>query len=275
MDVTRYSDVKRFLERVSPTLSLSPSENNVILGIASMVAGSGSSCFAATVEDAGELALAALWTPPHRLLLSRAADAPVQALATYLREQNLAPPGVLAPTDTARAFARSWSADERGVKVTFRQRIYEVTRVVPPTAASGSLRLARADEEDVLTSWARSFHADAEIEPISEEAARKAVASRTAQSTLFVWEDGGVPVSMAALARSVATRVAINYVYTPDALRGRGYAKACVAALSQRELAAGKAAVCLVADLANPVSNRVYLSIGYVPVTDADVLDFV
>lgn len=274
MDVTRYSEVKRFLERVSPTLSASPSENNLVLGIASMVASAGGSCFAATVEDAGELALAAVWTPPHRLILSRAADAAVDALVAFLREKDLSPAGVLGPNDTARAFARRWSEGERPVKLAFRQRIYEVTRVVHPQGVAGSLRLARAEDEDLLTGWAQRFHADAEIEPITVEAARKAVASRTAQSALFVWEDGGVPVSMAATARAVATRVAVNYVYTRDALRGRGYAKACVAAVSERELAAGKAAVCLVADLANPVSNQVYLSIGYVPVSDMEVLDF-
>lgn len=61
-------------------------------------------------------------------------------------------------------------------------------------------------------------------------------------------------------------------VYTPPAARGRGYASACVAALSQRVLDDGAHFCMLYTDLANPVSNAIYQRIGYVPV--ADVTDW-
>ena len=68
--------------------------------------------------------------------------------------------------------------------------------------------------------------------------------------------------------------VRIGPVYTPPERRGRGYASAATAALSQRLLDAGAEEVLLYTDLANPVSNSIYQRIGYRPVEDRVVLAF-
>jgi predicted GNAT family acetyltransferase len=57
-------------------------------------------------------------------------------------------------------------------------------------------------------------------------------------------------------------------VYTPPERRGRGYATALVAVVSQRALDAGAAACSLYTDLANPTSNKIYDAVGYRPVRD-------
>ena len=54
----------------------------------------------------------------------------------------------------------------------------------------------------------------------------------------------------------------MNLCYTPPRLRGRGYATACVAALTQRILDQGDRAI-LYTNLANPTSNLIYRRIGY------------
>ncbi len=74
---------------------------------------------------------------------------------------------------------------------------------------------------------------------------------------------------MAAWAGRTPNGLRINYVYTPPELRGRGYATACVAALSRALLEAGNRYCCLYTDLANPTSNAIYRRIGYRPVCDA------
>jgi predicted GNAT family acetyltransferase len=51
--------------------------------------------------------------------------------------------------------------------------------------------------------------------------------------------------------------------YTPLEQRGKGYATACVAALSQRLLTGGRHFCTLFTDLANPTSNRIYQRIGF------------
>ena len=57
----------------------------------------------------------------------------------------------------------------------------------------------------------------------------------------------------------------INLVYTPPEYRRKGYATACVAALSQMLLDRGYQYYFLSTDLANPISNHIYQAIGYQP----------
>jgi predicted GNAT family acetyltransferase len=51
-------------------------------------------------------------------------------------------------------------------------------------------------------------------------------------------------------------------------LRGRGYAGACTAAVSQTILDGGAQFCTLFTDLSNPTSNGIYQRIGYRPVCD-------
>jgi predicted GNAT family acetyltransferase len=67
----------------------------------------------------------------------------------------------------------------------------------------------------------------------------------------------------------------IGPVYTPPALRKRGYASALTAALSQELLDSGRKFCFLFTDLANPTSNRIYQQIGYQAVCDVDEYRFV
>ena len=64
-------------------------------------------------------------------------------------------------------------------------------------------------------------------------------------------------------------------MYTPPQARGRGYATALVAALSQALLDEGRQRLFLITDLANPVSNSIYAKIGYRPQSDLFHFDFV
>ena len=57
--------------------------------------------------------------------------------------------------------------------------------------------------------------------------------------------------------------VRIGPVYTPEALRGHGYASAVTAALSEHLLNQG-ATVMLHADADNPTSNAIYQRLGFV-----------
>ncbi|MDQ3898266.1 MAG: GNAT family N-acetyltransferase, partial [Actinomycetota bacterium] len=89
---------------------------------------------------------------------------------------------------------------------------------------------------------------------------------------LWLWDDGG-PVSMAARSDEVAGVVRVAFVYTPPEHRGRGYAAASVAALSQRSVAEGLECV-LYAQLENPTSNAIYRRIGYEPVVEVLIYRF-
>jgi uncharacterized protein len=84
-----------------------------------------------------------------------------------------------------------------------------------------------------------------------------------------LWEHDGAAVAMAGFQGKTPSGVRISWVYTPPQLRGRGYASALVAALSQQLLASGNRWCFLYTDLANPTSNGIYQRLGYQPVCDA------
>jgi hypothetical protein len=67
----------------------------------------------------------------------------------------------------------------------------------------------------------------------------------------------------------------VGYVYTPPESRGRGYASACVAALSQGLLDGGVEFCVLYTDLSNPTSNAIYTRLGYYPIDDVRDIDLV
>jgi predicted GNAT family acetyltransferase len=73
---------------------------------------------------------------------------------------------------------------------------------------------------------------------------------------------------MAGLSGKTRHGIRVNLVYTPPNLRKKGYATACVAALTQRMLDSDKQFCCLYTDLANPTSNSIYQKIGYQPICD-------
>jgi predicted GNAT family acetyltransferase len=90
---------------------------------------------------------------------------------------------------------------------------------------------------------------------------------RIGRNELFLWVDGQ-PCSMAAWSGTTPNSVRIGFVYTPPGQRGRGYASACTARVSQQALDAGYRFCFLFTDLSNPTSNAIYQAIGYEPVCD-------
>ena len=279
MHVVDHPDGAALLARARELLETNEAENNLQLGICAGLAASPPPAerrpYLATVEEGGIVAAVAVWTPPLNLVLSRAPVEALGALVSELRARDVSLPGVLAPDETAESFAELWSQQGGGPwRVTIRERIYQLTSVSPPAhPVSGRIREAALSDRDVLVRWVRGFSTESGLDPMSEVAALREVQRRIEQRTLFVWEDGEL-ASMAATAGPTARGVRINLVYTPQELRRRGYASACVAVLSQLLLDSGRTFCFLYADRANPTSNGIYQQIGYQKVADVTMITF-
>jgi predicted GNAT family acetyltransferase len=96
---------------------------------------------------------------------------------------------------------------------------------------------------------------------------------------ILLWEDGGVPVSLAGWGGPTPNGIRVGPVYTPPELRGRGYATALSADLSQRLLdgrlfEGGRRFCFLYTDLANPTSNAIYERVGYRRVAESAEIVF-
>ena len=276
VELTRYSDVDRFLEVATPFLIRREAEHNLFFGItATLRADPGlytEPPYLATVGSGDRLVAAALRTPPFRLALSEVDDpAAVALIAADVLDDDL--PGVQGPVEVVRTFVEERRA--RGgppAHLETSERIYRLTEVIPPQPVPGFARPAMAADRDRIREWVWAFHLEAlgdDDRADAEESADRWIAGRG--RTLNVWEVHGAIVSLVGVTGPTPNGIRIGPVYTPPESRGRGYASALTAAVSQAQLDAGRTFVFLFTDLANPTSNHIYQAIGYEPVSDMDV----
>jgi hypothetical protein len=184
----------------------------------------------------------------------------VVAVVDVIADAGVDLPGVIGDAATAASFAGQWTERrESAAEPAMGQRIYEVELVDPPAGVPGELRPAVPSDRDLLVDWLRHFQDD--VGEHGAETAETVVERRLPAGHFWIWDDGG-PASMAATTEPVAGVARIGAVYTPVDRRRRGYAGACVAAVSAGVLAAGRRCI-LYTDLGNPTSNSVYRRIGY------------
>jgi uncharacterized protein len=141
--------------------------------------------------------------------------------------------------------------------------------IVPAPLENGSIvcRPPRADERELLGEWRFAYHIETLGSPDSEETRQHSAAlldAQIADGDVWVATDaasGPAPVSLAAFNATLPDIVQLGGIYTPPALRGRGYAKAAVAhsLLVARERGASRA----VLFTENPSAARSYEAVGF------------
>ncbi|HTJ84059.1 MAG TPA: GNAT family N-acetyltransferase, partial [Polyangiaceae bacterium] len=221
--------------------------------------------------------LFALRTPPFAMTMALGSTEAAHELGrarALAEEKGEVPPlpGVVAPTALARAFAEGFAdASGRLGDVKTRLRLYDLERVEPPKRLPrGSFRAAEARDVESLVAFYAAF-----VEELGGPSVgvRSTVERGVLGGRMYVWEVDGEPVSMAQRGGDTPNSTRLNLVFTERASRGKGYAAACVAAVSQAVFDSGKRFACLNADLANATSNALYLRLGYRPVCDLDEWD--
>jgi predicted GNAT family acetyltransferase len=277
MDLRHFADADGFLAAARTFLVRREAEHNLILGICSSLGETPERYgepYLAVVERDGIVVAAALRTPPFRLVLSEIDDpAAVDTLVADNLPRQM--PGVTGPTEQVRRFAETWNA--RGgphATLASSERIYRLTTVIPARPTAGTRRLATLQDRDLVIAWTEAFMREAFGSADAVEVAADVdrwLARRG--RTIHLWEDGD-PVSLCGVGGETPNGIRIGPVYTPPEARGRGYASALVAAVSQAELDAGRTFCFLFTDQANPTSNHIYQAIGYVPVRDVDAFAF-
>lgn len=211
----------------------------------------------------------AMRTPPFHVYVSAMPPEAIETLVDALLDVCPDNDGVTGTVAEAEAFALAWARRTGlGARRGMRQRLHALDTVVPARPVPGEIRIARREDRDLLIAWWEAFEKEANagrggahLDPA------QAVDSALAEDRAFVWDDGG-PVSYVGITPTIAGVVRIGPVYTPPERRGRGYASAAVAAVSQGALDAGARRCCLYTDLDNPTPNKIYAAVGYRPVAD-------
>jgi predicted GNAT family acetyltransferase len=271
MHLSRYPHVDSFVQAAHAFLERDEPVNNFVAGTALRLRDApGASPWCATVEDAGAVVAAVLLTA-HELLLAGSSPTGLTAIdpiVATLHQEQATVAWVFAPVPLAGRFAAQW-ATIRDVASTpdIRRRAWALWQVTHPRAISGQLRPAQADDTELVADWLWAFDHEALAGGATRIATVAVAQRRIAAQEVFVWDDGQ-PVAMAGTTRPTWHGIGVNAVYTPPALRGRGYATACVAALSQRLLDGGVQFCTLFTDPANPVSEAIYAKLGYRPLAE-------
>jgi predicted GNAT family acetyltransferase len=280
METTDHTDVERFLGRTRSALESNEAANSLMLGICGHLIQHPQRFQAApclkTVDDGNGLVLAALMTPPHNLVVYGHQGDLVGGARLLIQElvrEGWSVPGVLGPSQVAQRVATAWTEiTGQGHCLQGRQQVFELRDVIGPLPERGRLRPATKADVPLVTGWRYAFHHEVFGEA-DQTAAQRAARERIGAGDVFLWEDKQ-PVSMAMKTRPTRNGISLTLVYTPPALRGRGYATACVGALSRLLLDTGWAFCALFADVANLAANRVYERVGYRPVCEVDEILF-
>ncbi len=298
-----FDNVVEYVAHVRPFLLAAEAENNVLLGIldrlvsgdhdyreplllgvverveTTSLAGGDTESAAADAPVGGDHphgtgrhdspVIGCLWrTPPFKLGMTAmpdpAATVAARALAELMPDLDMA----FGPTDTMRRFAAVWSeVTGAGFHEGMRQGVYRLDRVnPPPNKARGEMVEANASDLPMVVDWGVAFRHDSHVQAGDPEVLGMRLIR---ERCLHFWVDGGRPRSMAAAVAFTENGARVGWVYTPREERGRGYATALVAELSQLMLDGGRRFCFLYADLANPTSTGIYERLGYRKVVEA------
>ncbi|WP_406001200.1 GNAT family N-acetyltransferase [Streptomyces sp. NBC_00829] len=271
-------DVGTFRRAAHPCLTRDPARCTVLLTVSETLRRHGPRAFGGSqdarfgwYEEAGGAEGAFVQTPPLPPSLGPMGHTLARSLALALRDAGVELGGVRGEQGDVQAFAEAWAP--HGWTVGARHRLFRLGALTPQRPAPpGRARRAGPADVPLVAAWMRGFAAD-----IGSDAGvdhTENITRRVADGCLFLWEADGQPVSMAARSPLLAGQSRISAVYTPAALRGRGYAGAVTAAVSGDALEAGAEQVLLFTDLANPTSNALYRRLGYRPLADHLALDF-
>lgn len=279
MHAHQVADPAVFLAAIDPLIAPEEARHNLIFGITATLRDHPAAYPTRhlwVVEDGDNVVAAALHTPPRNLILARPArDKALDLLVSAIRAADIPLAGVSGALPEAADFAKRWVAQAGG---SMRRRmalgIYALNAVRDVPVAPGHARRATADDRPIVTDMVQAFTAQAHSNEADDpEGLRRLVDARLgatpSRGGFWLWEDGGQVVSLTGHSGPTPHGIRIGPVYTPPALRGRGYATSLVAEQSAWLLANGHQFCFLYTDLANPTSNAIYQRIGYEVVCEA------
>jgi predicted GNAT family acetyltransferase len=281
--IATYDEAGAFLVKAQAALERNEEENHLILGICERMRAHpervNKQPFLGIIETEGEIVLGVMMTPPFPLVLARVGDIDKRTfslLADKLLHDDWPVTEINGPEVLSSEFADVWAAETGTHKrIARQQRLYSLSRVQIPLGVNGVLRKATAEDLSVVLAWGEAFTIELHDEMSMDfTQLKRVIHDLISVGNIYLWDDGG-PVSMAMQNRPSRNGVAVSYVYTPPPKRRRGYASACVAALSEVLLASNYKFCTLYTDLHDPTTNSIYQAVGYQPVADFTSYTFI
>ena len=158
MNLTTYEGADAFLRETQDVIEEREAENNLMLGLCLTMAWSSEEIkpvpYFATAKQNDDLLVAAIITPPNKLIVCSDTAARVEVFKLFtadLLAKGLPVPGVIGRSVAASAFAKAWEeiADESTIQG-MHERIFRLTEVNQSQTPSGSFRVATKDDMRLL-----------------------------------------------------------------------------------------------------------------------------
>jgi uncharacterized protein len=273
VEIRVLEEPRQFAELASAWMASDPFSTNVIWvhlgGVLNGDRPAGQDDVWIAAIDDGQVVGVAMHTPPYNLFLPRLPAGVAAEIAMTLSRSGRTVPGVNGETAAVAEFATT-STELTGVVTRLRRksRMYRLKKLRPPSGSGGEARPATGADGDLVVEWFARFQDEAV--PEAPQAVSALVERRLAAGEVWLWCAEASPVSLAGVSAPAGGVARIGPVYTPPAQRGRGYGSAVTARATEAALLAGASEVVLYTDLANPTSNAIYQSIGYVADHDAE-----
>lgn len=266
IEVIQIQSAQEFLNLCGALLYQNEAEYSLMLGLAEANAKQNKAVGHFYILKSDSIINGACYVSDRALIISNLTTESVLALSDQLYFDQIKFPGVVGPVTPAQLFAKTWSAlTETKYKVGMAQKIYRLEQVIAPRPVGGSIAVCDIKHQDLITQWVYEFGLESLPHELNSiERAREFTVNKIPKGEVFIWcDESGTPVSMNSVGRPTQHGISVSAVYTPKALRQKGYASALVAGTSQTMLDNGKKFCVLYTDLANPTSNKIYQNIGY------------
>lgn len=207
----------------------------------------------------GDGAACAIQVPPNYIVLGNLNVEQCDVLAKTIR--NLDFVGCIGPSETSELLANRLTGLGITHELTMPQRIHVLEQPPNYPVSEGRGRKANSNDIGLFCDWFDLFFREAL--PHETPFGKERMKQMFTEQPVFFWENDGYPVSMAMINRETINGVNISFVFTPQELRGRGFAGSATAYTCENAFKEGKKFCFLYTDLRNPISNRVYQKIGF------------
>jgi len=274
-----YPNASEFLAVARPVLMATEDTSNLMLGLAEAMVSKASQIRSWIVSTPSGPQFLIFQTPPHNLILSPASDlAPVAFAAKQIAAEfaGLDFLGVVGPVHEVDVFAQAWKqATGQNFQLGYRTRMYRADSAQMPEHSGqseipGRMICANSDHLNLVTQWTYQFALEAHPhEAGTIEKMREATTIRLGRSQIFLWEVERQAVAQVLVSGETPAGTRLSAVYTPPELRGKGFATALVAQITQQKISEGKKFCVLFTDLGNATSNSIYQKIGYRAIADS------
>lgn len=190
-------------------------------------------------------------------------EASIKELLSYIKEKNISFRGCQCNKSLSEIFFKEVKEQfNLDMEVVHSMDIMKLTNVLF-TKTTGTIKLATMEDLDFIKGVYLQFSKEALNEHLNDtEASTSAINKIKSQGVYLYYNQENKITSCVNVSKYLPNGYTLNLVYTDLSMRNKGYAKNMVSIICQ-ELLKSADYVALFVDKKNPISNRVYLDIGF------------